>query len=335
MPLPAFTSQPTYQESFKRKSFPFCGRLIVMQKVATEQLSSMLLDPQKSFAGFTAINFPAMPDSVELARRAEYTVASPYGFPDGIHVYKATQPLKIPFSFKLHFADDDYCPNGAKTLLEVAALLEALVAPFGPEDLSVTHGGEEEQGQPNKTDDGKVKNDAEVDSLKLHYTKVANIFPPATCYLELIRTEVDSVGLACIGYVEEVRVRLLGPWMRSSRLATQNLPTAAEYEFTFVHHPGHGNAFRYTENNSERQAFAQTIKDRLFNTIGLLTQPENYRGFKELPTGMTSGDIMKEASQSFRGHGAGGSWDEMTEEQKRQEELNRNRILNSQGFMSR
>lgn len=279
-------SQPTYPEALRRKNFPACGRLIVLQSLTSSQLNNLISNQTENFAGFTSINFPSMPDAIELARRAEYKTASAYGFPDGLHAYMGTSILKIPFGFKLHFADTEYCPKGAKTILEVAGTMQALVAPFGPEGQTVVWGSEAEKGLPTSGNDADVKANAQDPTLSV--TPPSNINPPATCILELIRTEYDSVGIVCVGYVEDVKVRLLGPWMRSVVLGSQNLPTAGEFEFTFVHHPGHGNAFRTNGRIEEQQAFADTIKGRLYNTIGLISSPKNFLGFGQsasLPPG--------------------------------------------------
>lgn len=282
-----YTSQPTYPETLRRESFPACGRLIVLQNI-TQAVMENLIMAHENFTGFTSINFPAMPDAIDLARRAEYVTPAAYGMPDGMPVYKSTSMLKIPFSFKLHYADIEYCVKGAKTLLEVAGLLHALVVPFGPEYVPTTWGAMVEDYVKEKQKEAKEgqQNDSQVKYMAseptYNLTPPPDIFPPATCLLELIRTEFDSVGIACIGYIEEVRARLLGPWMRSHVPGSQNLPTACEYEFTFVHHPGHGNAFRTNSRVQEQQAYAKTVKERLYNTVALITNT-NYRGFSDQP----------------------------------------------------
>jgi len=236
---------------------------------------------QRNFSGFTAINFPAMPDVIELARRADYMVTSPIGFPDGIHMYKGTAPLEIPISFKLHAFDEDYCPEGVKTLLQIAADLEALTLPFGDSSVPTESGTAAEKGQVQGQSQADMRQNA-AEPTSQHYTPPANIFPPATCYLELIVTERDSVGIACVGYVKEAKARLVGPFLRGPGIS-QNLPIHGEFEFTFVHHPGHGNAWQANQghNFSEQQAYAQVVQKQLYNTIGLMTNANNFHGFND------------------------------------------------------
>ncbi len=270
----------------RQKSYPACGRLIVLQALGDGGILTQI-SSQENFQGFTAINFPSMPDAIELARKAEYGVSSPYGFPDGIHFYKGTQPLRIPFSFKLHSFDDEYCPEGAKTLLELAATLHALTLPFGPDKFTNTWGSQGQLGAaPNGDSRSLVSNAAESTQLNSK-TDTSQIFPPATCYLELVLTDRQSVGIACVGYVEEVKVRIMAPFLKGPDIS-QNLPTAGEFEFVFVHHPGHGNAFSVSAPSlsfAEQQAFAKTVKDKLYNTVGLLTDPNNFVSFNDSPNG--------------------------------------------------
>lgn len=279
----------------RQKSYPACGRLVVLQALGEHNILDSLAASENR-AGFVAINFPSMPDAIDLVRRADYTVSSPIGFPDGIHMYKGTAPLKIPFSFKIHSLDTEYCPKGARTLLEVAAALEALVVPFGSAKAVLKWGtSAESPGSPAPNDAAYVNATAKEPTSTWH-TPPENIFPPATCYLELILTERDGVGIACVGYVEEVRIKLLGPFLRGPGIS-QNLPTAGEFEFTFVHHPGHGNAYQAnTVGNrpEEQQAFAQVVKDRLFNTVGLMTNQSNFTGFSD------SGDAAQSAPSGPR-----------------------------------
>lgn len=270
--------------ALRQKSFPGCGRLIVLQSQGNKPLFDNNSD--QNFVGFTAINFPAMPDLIDLTRHADYLVTTNPAFPDGIHQYRGTSILEIPVNFRLHAFDKEYCPNGVLTVLQVAASLQALVAPFGPEDIQITVGpaAQTAQGTPERTDVAKLKG-ASTDSTLGGTVDTKDIYPPATCYLELILTERSLPGIACVGYVKDVSTKFGGPWMRGPGIS-QNLPTTCEFSFTFVHHPGHGNAFNVgtSVDVSERQAFAQTIERRLFNTRDLLVQ-SNFRGFNDSPNG--------------------------------------------------
>lgn len=112
--------------------------------------------------------------------------------------------------------------------------------------------------------------------------------PPVTCLLNLIWVAENQPGIACIGYVKDVRVRLMGPWLRGSN-GEFNLPSMGEFEFTFMHHPGHGNNWGApTVNTSqmfadtyiaEKHAYAHDVRDRLFNTRNLVQQL-NTQGFE-------------------------------------------------------
>lgn len=260
----------------RQKSFPACGRLIVLESVQGVDFLTALRDPN-NYSRFVSINFPSMPDGIDLARRANYTVSSPPGYPDGIHLYQGTSPLEIPFSFKLHAFDSEFCPNGSKTLLQVAADLESLVLPFGPDAMSVRYDIPQAKGDQVAGDNGSVLANAANPTIGITRTP-AGIYPPATCFLELIRTEDDSVGLACVGYVKEVRVRLLGPFMKGPG-SSQNLPTNGEFEFVFVHHPGHTNRSFASVSVVEQQASANIVQKRLYNTVSLLTRQEDFVGF--------------------------------------------------------
>src|SRR5574343_224209 len=69
-----------------------------------------------------AIEFPSMPDYLDLDRNANYDVSSIMDTPDGFHQYKSTEPFEIPFSFKVH-SQSEYCQKGGLTLVELAAKL--------------------------------------------------------------------------------------------------------------------------------------------------------------------------------------------------------------------
>jgi len=254
-----------------------------LQGLGDRNIFDFVNSPDKT-SGFTIINFPAMPDAIELVRRADYAVSTPIGFPDGIHMYKGTSVLEIPISFKLHAFDKEYCPQGVKTLLQIAAELHSLTLPFGPEKLILQSGQPEEVGNKPQQDDKTKEATAEKPTTTWH-TPAQDIYPPATCYLELIITERDSVGITCVGYVKDVKARLSGPYMRGPGVS-RNLPTHGEFDFTFVHHPGHGNNFQANKKQdfTEQQAFAQTVKNRLYNTVDLMTNAQGFRSFNDYTT---------------------------------------------------
>jgi hypothetical protein len=274
-------------------NYPACGRLIALESQGNRHGAQGLgINDLQNYFGLV-INFPAMPDAIELVRRADYMVTNPIGFPDGIHMYKGTSVLEIPISFKLHAFDEKYCPNGVKTLLQIAANLQAFTLPFGdytmatrwgiqPEKEKVTTQPATQAGSKNAGEQASVLHNS-ADTFVTNYTPAQGIYPPVTCYLELILTELDSVGIACVGYVKEVKARLCGPFMRGQSLA-RNLPTHGEFEFIFVYHPGHGNNFIANQAQSgftEQQTYAQVVQTRLYNTIHLLTNSGNFKGFND------------------------------------------------------
>jgi hypothetical protein len=75
------------------------------------------------------INFPSMPETLDLGRRADYLQTTAPYTPDGIHLYKKTMPLEIPISFSLH-SKDPFCSKGGLSLLIMAAKLHSLVLPM-------------------------------------------------------------------------------------------------------------------------------------------------------------------------------------------------------------
>jgi hypothetical protein len=279
-------------DNLRRKNYPFCGRLIILESRGSRPLFDK--SALNNYEGMVAINFPSMPETIELARNTEYKVGHNPAFPDGIHQYLGTFPLELPIKFTLHSFDRVYCPQGALSLLQLAAELQALTLPFGGTDIIVQVGpnaqapanlvkdGTPASKRPDGSDNAVVKTADEESSLTGQLLdQNYDIYPPATCYLELIVTDRTSPGVACIGYVSKASVTLKGPWMRGPGIS-QNLPTSADFSFTFIHHPGHGNAYNIGhgpfQQSTERQAFAQTVRDRLFNTRALLTET-NYHGW--------------------------------------------------------
>lgn len=263
-------------------SFPFCGRLIALPTSTSLQIAkSLSLDDE------TSIDFPAMPDTIELVRQTEYLVHTNQILPDGIHMYKGTRPLEIPFSFRLHSMDEEFCPNGALTLLRVAARLHSFVLPISTHgDVSIFAKAGDSTNPSNQEAEQSARSASPQNDITVTVGKDAQIFNPVTCRLELIYTEANLPGIACVGYVRDVNVKLHGPWMRGPG-RSYNLPTAGEFSFTFVHRPGHGNVFS-TEKIGDQalglqpQAHASWVKDKLFNTLELV-QVANYRGFSSVP----------------------------------------------------
>ena len=132
-----------------------------------------------------------------------------------------------------------------------------------------------------------------VHKLLLKNKQYGTPYPPVTCLLNLIWVAEDQPGIACIGYVRDVRVRLIGPWLRG-RTGEYNLPSAGEFEFTFIHRPSHNNSagfdysktsgqFNTTPAMTEAQAFATDVRNQLYNTRNLVLSAD-YHGFSNAPT---------------------------------------------------
>jgi len=263
--------------------------------------------------GVISFDFPSMPDVIELARSADYyTNYSPI-MPDGMHQYRGTKPMEIPLTFKLHAMDRTFCPYGSVTLLQLAARLHSFVLPISPDGstnvqikpLIARDFIDQDKSSPNRETQLKelgVKSEADqlydttlntpVHKLLLQGDRVGVPFPPVTCLLNLIWVAEDQPGIACIGYVREVRVRLMGPWLRGPT-GEYNLPSCGEFEFTFVHRPSHNNnlgldvskqngQFNSTPATTDSQAFATDVRNQLYNTRNLVLMAD-YHGFNNAP----------------------------------------------------
>lgn len=259
---------------YRARSSPFdrgsVGRLIVRDGVSGGKRGP--LEPASS--SVFIIYFPSMPETIELARKANYAVTATPSTPDGIHNYKGTDPLSIPISFKLHSFDQEFCPDGALTLMALAARLQALVLPLGDSDTQVSAGETKTKDEAKELFDSRT-----AGSLTVNVASKNIPSPPVSCRLELINAGNSEPGVWCNGYVSEVKAILNGPWLKGPN-NTFNLPTSAEFSFTFVHVPGHTNYFGTTNKNfsNQSQAMAGIVKDRLYNTRDLVTGV-SYRGF--------------------------------------------------------
>lgn len=247
------------------------------------------------------INFPCMPDTIDLSRRANYKnlLHTPV-VPDGLHFYDYTEPLSIPLSFSLHGYDEDYCGSyGPLMLLSIAAKLHALTLPIRPDDerpeaptlvlTQVMPNGSTDQALLDKlhakeTADFEEKTTYFRNGVEQKISSYARFaFPPA-CSLNIMMAQLGdvpgstnasndgmhSLGINCIGFLTDVRVVFKGPWLQGSFSGDglRNLPTEAEYSFTFIHQPG------YTNNILGSSTFpitttANTIYKRLYNTADL------------------------------------------------------------------
>lgn len=267
-----------------------CGRLIALDTSSASVLgaSAAWQNRGDSFNNSVSIDFPAMPDVIELMREADFAVSTNPTLPDGIHVYKGTKPLEIPISFKLHSFDKQYCRMGALTLLQLAARLHAFVLP-----ISTYPSGTEMQATAASTQgSGKDSAHQEASSASINVVPVSGagvlnggVFSPVTCYLHLMWTGANSPGIAAVGYVRGVGVKFSGPWLRGPN-GSFNLPTSAEFSFTFVHRPGYGNGQSYIGDGivdgqiQGGEAYANDVKSLLYNTRSLIdASATGYQGF--------------------------------------------------------
>jgi len=251
--------------------YPFNARLIILSKKVSKSSSSVF-----SLSDNLAIDFPSNQESIDLARSAEYDVGLGSPIPDGIHVYKYTSPISVPFSFSLHFMDKNYCPEGALTLLKIASRVHALVLPIG--DINDFDARIKLPDVGGSEDD--LENKAKENSNPSYQTYgESRIRPPATCRLEFMNTTSDGPGIVFTGYVKDVSVKLKGPFMRGKG-NSYNLPTSIDVSFTVVHRPGHTNSYSFSGNTSfiQAQAGASYVKERFYNTAPL-TYNADFVGF--------------------------------------------------------
>lgn len=283
------TAKPwsTQRDKVYRRRLDVSGRLFSLSH-ATPDVHSFLMGDQDGVSSAVVINFPHMPQSVDLARKADYQVTSTFFVPDGVHFYKGTAPLEIPLTFSLHAFDDaEYCEHGALTLLVIAGRLHSLTLPIsrgGAAGHATTTG-------PLFTEPSTSNSATEKRSVDSTPTLSSPSNPPlfpVACGLHLIYSGDGRPGISCVGYVKDVNVKLKGPWLRSKVPYVKNLPTSAEYSFTFVHRPGHTNRFNSAEGAGsfdlgvQINAFADDVKNGLYNTVGLLTnQSIAYQGFDQ------------------------------------------------------
>jgi hypothetical protein len=282
-------------ETIRRDERLLCGRLVALPSTGGDLLKSF--SENAGFQNIISIDFPAMPDVVELARTADYKVNYNMVLPDGIHQYTGTKPLEIPISFKLHAFDKQYCKHGARTLLQLAARLHSFVLPISSFDKNASISARvpetgETSGKSNDAQQQAAASQETVWEVSGTGNKNGAIFSPITCFLHLMYIGANDPGISAIGYVRDVNVKLSGPWLRGPDNSF-NLPSSAEYSFTFVHRPNHNNSTSYTSSQNPvsiaegGQAYADTVKDRLFNTRDLV-QAANYQGFTSNPEGRTS-----------------------------------------------
>lgn len=256
--------------------------------------STNFLAGETEAAGQVVINFPCMPDTLELARRANYynAVQSPIT-PDGFHVYKSTDPLTIPVSFTLNAFDTDYCGEaGPLVLLSIAAKLHALAMPIAPsKDTTALAPYNPASPPPNGATEASQRQDnsLQIGSGNFEVPAKSHFFFPPACALQIVLAQVGggpgqtalsndgirSIGINCVGFITDVRVVFKAPWLQGSFSSdgVRNMPSAAEYHFTFTHQPGYTNNVQGGNFSGAAPTLitttARDIYERLYNTIDI------------------------------------------------------------------
>lgn len=286
-------------ENIRRDEKLLCGRLVALPSTIT-QTQLKTVDDNAGFRNVISIDFPAMPDVIELTRSADYAVNYNLVMPDGIHQYKGTKPMEIPVSFRLHAFDRQYCKKGALTLLQLAARLHSFVLPISTfpagsviAPTAVGTGAQTGGGQPNASVQDVNAGQAQIFAVVgANNNKTGAIYSPVTCWLHLMWTGQDTQGISAVGYVREVSVKFNGPWLRGPNNSF-NLPTSADFSFIFIHRPGYGNSQRYTSSEFPQtvaqsgQAFADDVKNTLYNTRNLV-HAASYQGFAGNESNLTN-----------------------------------------------
>jgi hypothetical protein len=260
---------------------------------STEQLQkAAMMDPNQELPGTLRINFPAMPETLTLARQAVYNKINSPAAPDGFHWYRHTEPLTIPIKFSLAGFDKDYCrEDGPYALLDTTAKLHAMAMPVVPATGNETKQAGLAVG--NQGSDAQVLATSQAGSAQLDQPRDVTVsvvgenelkasvsrsqsdiiyFPPA-CVLSIILAELPGrppLGVQCIGFVDSVDVTFHAPWLQSggqAGAAIVNLPSRADFEFKFVHQPNYTNAINAETGgvNKLYTTTAETVRNRLYN----------------------------------------------------------------------
>jgi len=244
------------------------------------------------------IDFPNLPDEIDIMRTSEWRVTQSPLLPDGFHMYDHTSPMELPFTFKIH-AFDDYSINGAETILQIAAKLHALQLPIikpkqsgglrgtGESNVNVPKTEGAVEAQPTAQSNNQQAGLSDSFAVTNGQYGTDYYFPPA-CALNLMigSTGPTALGICCIGYVKNVSTKLKGPWLNSGKAnINRNLPSSGEFSFTFVHAPSYTNSLNFDGVNklSSAQVGALRMKQSFYNTIDILSEAEvgvSYKGLK-------------------------------------------------------
>lgn len=238
-------------------------------------------DSNVESAGTIKINFPSMPQEIDLTRVSEYTVHNNQALPDGFHVYKHTNPLEIPLSFELSATDREYVLDGPIGLLAIGAKLHALTLPIiqSNADFKTRQAPKPDAGglgaSENQQVDQADKNRSAIDRGDNGFDTSAPFYFPPACILNLVVGFNGGHGIRCVGYVSRASVKLRGPWLTATDGSFRNLPSRAQYDFTFVHAPSFTNDFLRGDLSSvvqTLQAGARDVFRSFYNTLDLSSQ---------------------------------------------------------------
>lgn len=286
---------------------PKRARVFAQLRSVVGQIASTTNDADlDELNGQIVINFPAMPNEIELIRRANYTnMANTMATPDGFHFYNYTDPLRIPIKFTVHAFDIEYTRNdGPVALLQMAARLHALTLPIIKRSDVTSNLATNQTSIAPATKAGSTGLEGTTKTTFANSVAVIGndqiTYFPAPCRLNILmaRRAGTEYGVHCSGFVEEVNVTLRGPWLQGraddSSLSDgyRNLPSSADFGFTFVHQPGYSNMFQGGNTGGGEgtslssslmlQAMASDVYKRLYNQV-------DFTKFSSVPAGQDIG----------------------------------------------
>jgi len=252
-----------------------------------------------------------MPETIELAREATYLMNNSMVFPDGLPMYQRTDSLRIPLKFKLSAMDEEYNVRGPATLLHIAAQLQSLTLPLFAGSVRIQVAGVPAGDPIDPKLEGTVRAQAFSDQAIKNLTggtlatavvgsveeaakrindNLGEMVFPAACVLDLMSTQGDlrnwAPGIRCRGFIERVSILMSGPWLSGKADGPRNLPSSAEYSFTFVHAPNYVNAWSKAKAYTPVQALAPDVMGLLYNTYG------------HLFTGIKGGSLAEDVDQT-------------------------------------
>jgi hypothetical protein len=237
--------------------------------------------------GSIVVWLPHLPEEMEFPRENTFeNVGSNIATPDGLWIYKSTSPLELSFDFTLNFRDP-LCVQGAKTLLDIGARLQAMQMPISNNPLAnsknstgaASNKAASIQASNSANNTVNLSDEASVNAAISAITSQAGDsslkFPPA-CSLRLIQAGTGELGVNCVGFVKSTSVKLHGPYLQTvDQSEGYNLPSAATYRFTFVHNPAYTNFYGSTSNQDgvsgivQSNAFAADIYNYFYSTTYL------------------------------------------------------------------